>query len=482
MNQGLLSASTAVVLSVFLTACSTQPPMPELQQATAAQEWQATPPSQIILNDDASTIEEQLVQWWQSLNDPLLNQLLEQVLINNPSLNSSGISYQIALLQAGIATNAYRPKGSVSAGVSEQGNDKNHNTSFSVGGNVSWELDLWGTRRAERSKAKAASERSLDELHAAQVSLIAQTVQAYISLRTAQQHKQLAEKAIELRQQSYDLALWQHQAGIATELQQAQALTLLKQTEANLPPYQQAELEAVQQLQMLAGGDIDELLAELAQLEALPQAPESTFSLSAEFLRQRPDVQAQEKAIKEQTEAIVLARHARYPSLSLTGRITSSGRSTSDLFSADSIVASLAANLGYLLFDGGALRTQVKVQKLRLEQNLEEYRATLLTAEQEVSGALTALDSNQRQQASYQQALESAELAADLAAMQYDYGLLNFSELLDAQSAFLNSRSALLNNQAAVLNAWVQLYRSVGGGWQSLDHQPRVLTIGNDSE
>lgn len=466
-------------LTAFLAACSSAPTMPELAEPSNTEKWQANQPQQVAFNSETT---EDLAQWWQQLNDSTLNALLEQVLVNNPSLNSAGIGYQIALLQAGISTTAYRPKGSLSAEVRESGNDKNHSTNYSVGANVSWEFDLWGTRRAEKAKAKAASERSLDELHAAQVSLIAQTVQTYINLRTAQQHKILAQQAIELRQQSYDLAKWQHKAGLSTELQQAQALTLLKQTEASLPPYEKAELEAIQQLQQLAGGDIDELIETLVTTQELPEASTQELAIAAELLRQRPDVQVKEKAIKEQNEAIVLARHARYPSFALSGRITSSGLHASDLFSADSIVASVGANLSYLLFDGGQLRTNVKVQKLRLQQSLQDYRGTLLTAQQEVSGALTALDSNQRQQESYQQAFESAQLASNLASMQYDYGLLNFNELLDTQSAFLNSKSALLNNQSAVLGSWVQLYRSLGGGWQNLDQQPYVLTTGTDSE
>lgn len=489
ISSSIFKALPLVVFITALSACSSQPSMPETQRSSNAAQWQTNKPETIALqaNDQHSTAEdnqenEELVGWWQSWQDPVLNQLLDQVLHNNPSLNSSGINYQIALLQAGISTAGYRPKGSASAGVSESGNEQDHNTNYNVGLNVSWELDLWGTRRAERAKAKAASERNLSELHAAQVSLIAQVVQTYISLRAAQQNKQLAEQAIALRKQSYDLAGWQRSAGLTTELQQAQALTLLKQTEASLPPYERAELEAIQQLQALAGGDVSALLAELKTLDELPHANELPLTISAEALRQRPDVYAKELAIKEQNEAIVLARHARYPSFALSGSISSSTQNISDLFSADTIVSSIGAKLSALLFDGGQLRQNIKIQKLRLEQSLENYRSTLLTAEQEVAGALTALDSNQRQQSSYQQALESAELAASIAQMQYDYGLLSFSELLDTQTSLLNSRTSFLSNQAAVLNSWVQLYRSMGGGWQGLELPPLASTTGKKSE
>src|SRR5690554_4503792 len=319
-----------------LSACSSQPTMPEIQQPTQATRWQTTHSESIELqskdnNQTEESESQQLIGWWQSWQDPVLNELLEKVLQNNPSLNSAGINYQIALLQAGISTAAYRPRGSASAEVRDPNIEKDNNTIHSVGLNVSWELDLWGTRRAEREKAEAASERNLSELQAAQVSLIAQVVQTYIKLRNAQQNKLLTEQAIELRQQSYDLARWQHDAGIATELQQAQALTLLKQTEATLPAHAQSELEAIQQLQALAGGKLSNL-EQLKSHQELPSASKLPLVIHADLLRQRPDVLAKELAIKEQTEALVLSRHARYPSFALSGSISSRSQDISDLF------------------------------------------------------------------------------------------------------------------------------------------------------
>src|SRR5690606_30436753 len=117
-------------------------------------------------------------------------------------------------------------------GISESVRDEQPTTSVSAGVSASWELDLWGSRRAERERADANVQKSLAELRAAQVSLIAEVVQAYVDLRQAQQNTELAQQSIVLRRQSYDLARWQRQAGLTTELQQTQALTLLRQAEA----------------------------------------------------------------------------------------------------------------------------------------------------------------------------------------------------------------------------------------------------------
>lgn len=465
----------------LLSACSSQPAMPDLPEPAQPTNWQALTPTTVDTQSEAPLAS--LEGWWLHWNDPVLNQLVSRVLQQNPSLNSAGISYRLALLQAGVSTSSYRPRGSVSLGAAESGNQDTQTTSFNAGLSASWELDLWGTRRAQRDKAEAAVERSLDEVRAAQVSLIAEVVQAYVDLRTAQQSRLLAQESISIRQQSYDLARWQRQAGLTTELQQAQALTLLKQTEASLPTYEQSEKQALQNLQALAGGDLGELLAQLTAQQELPTLTERVVQLPADVLRQRPDVQAREKAIREQNEAIVLARHARYPSFSLSGSITSNSQSISDLFDVDAMVARIGASLSYLLFDGGVLKNSIRMQQLQLEQSLLSYRSALLTAQKEVESALTRLDSTQRQQTSYQQALASAELSAELALMQFDAGLLNFTDLLDAQSSLVSSKNSILNNQAGILGSWIQLYRSMGGGWQGLELPPMATaTAGENGE
>lgn len=453
----------AVTITALLMACSSQPKLPDFNEVPTVDAWQANSPEQVVVNSEQA---EDLSQWWQQWQDPVLNQLLEQVLANNPSLESAGISHQIALVQAGVATASFRPKGNVGLGASHSESKATSSTSYNASANASWELDLWGTSRAYKKKAQATVERTQEELHAAQVSLAAQTVSSYINLRSAQANQRLAQQTLELREENYQLAQWQRTAGIATELQEAQALTLFRQAQAQVPVYEKHELQALQELQALAGGELTDLLPVLRAPQELPVAQQNKLIIAADVLRQRPDVKAKEQAVYEQSAAVVLARHARYPSFSLSGSIGSNEAHFSDLFDANRIVSRLAANLSLLMFDGGVLRRAEQVQKLQLDNALVNYRNTLLVAQQEAENALTALDSAQRQQESYQQALAAAELGAELAAMQYDAGLLDFAELLSTQTSLVNSRSAVVANQADILTSWVQLYRSLGGGIQ----------------
>lgn len=105
-----------VAILATLSACSSQPQLPQFEDVPTVDNWQAKLPEQVATNIQTEQAVEDMSQWWQQWQDSTLNQLLEQVLANNPNLESAGISHQIALVQAGVATGAYRPKGSLGLG------------------------------------------------------------------------------------------------------------------------------------------------------------------------------------------------------------------------------------------------------------------------------------------------------------------------------------------------------------------------------
>ena len=192
------------------------------------------------------------------------------------------------------------------------------------------------------------------------------------------------------------------------------------------------------------------------------------MSLPAETLRLRPDVQAQEFAVTRQAYELKLARNQRLPSFNLSGSLTGQSSDLDNLFDAEQIVRSLAARLNYTLFDSGVLKTNEQSAELSLRQALANYQTTLLTAQQEVEDALTELAVNLQQQSAFQQAEASATLAEQLAGFEYESGLLDFSDRLQTQAELLSAQLALTENRGQILQAWVQLYRSLGGGWQDL--------------
>lgn len=458
--------SLPVLLAVLLLpACASVRPDAAASMATVSGDWQAPLPAGVSADNATAS---DLAGWWQQLNEPLLNQLIELTLANNTDMASAVLSHRLALLQLGVADADYLPSLRAGTGVSRSGSSDSMNNSANASLSASWEIDLWGSMNSQQLAASASVDQAAAQLRDARVSLVAQTATAYTSLRLAQQNVQVAQAAIELRQHSYELARSTWQAGLGTELALMQARTLLEQSRASLPQYQQAASAAINQLRVLAGGELDSVLPQLQSTASLPALPQQlVLTLPAETLRQRPDVKASEYALVVQGEAVVQAHNRRFPVLSLSGSLSNSGDNLSDVFSVDGLVRSIAASVSYSLFDSGVLKTNERTQQLKFEQALLSYRSSLLNAQQEVEDALAALVATQQQQVAYQQAEAAAELAGELAQLQYEAGLLGFDDLLDAQSDLLSARNNRVQNDGALLNDWIQLYRAAGGGWQA---------------
>ncbi|MAD47210.1 MAG: hypothetical protein CMI02_08955 [Oceanospirillaceae bacterium] len=467
-KSGIQAFSLALVLSVMVSGCSVVMPAESLNEAASTDEqWQSEMPagvSQEAMNDASAG-----ARWWQQMHDPLLQRLITMTLNNSPDMESARLTYRRAQLQAEIAGVNNLPSLSVSTGVSRAGSvDTGTRTNYSGSLQASWEVDLWGEASSEKRQAKAAIAQADELLRNARISLMARTANAYTNLRLAQENLRVARAGVDIRSESYDLARFEYQSGIGTELEVMQAKTQLDRAKAELPQYRQTQEEAINQLRALTDGELTTLLSELREQRNLPQPPVNlALNLPAEILRQRPDVKAQEYAVIQQAETVNQARKARFPSFRLSGSLTGSGDNYADVFDADSLVRSVAASLSYALFDNGVLKNNELTQEIELDTALNTYRDTILTAQQEVEDALSSLYTAQQQKASYQQAEDSATLAEQLARYQYDAGMLDFTDLLDTQSALLDARNARVQNEGTILTAWVELYRAAGGGWQT---------------
>lgn len=452
--------------ALLLAGCSSTATLAPPPTIEAGSGWQSELPAGVVVAEQSGD----LGGWWQQLQDPLLNQLIELTLQNSPDIESARINYRLARLEQGVAGADNKPAVVASTGASREGTSGDMETGYSAGLTASWELDLWGNIASQRTAAQAGVDQASEALHDAQVSLIAETATAYTNLRLAQENIRVAQASIDIRRASYDMARFEYEAGLSTELAVMQAKTLLDQSRAELPSYRKDEAEAINQLTALAGGGNSGLLPQLRQPAALPALPQqAVVSLPADILRQRPDVKAQEFAVIQQAEAVTQAENSRYPSFTLTGKLTGQDDHYADVFDVDNMIRSLAASLSYTLFDSGVLKKKAQEEQLALDTALNTYRSTLLTARQEAEDALSALTSAQRQQEAYEQARASAAMAEELARFQYDAGLLDFTDLLDTQSELLSAETSLAENKGTLLNSWIQLYRTVGGGWQGLE-------------
>ncbi len=410
-----------------------------------------------------------LAGWWQRFDDPLLSALIARALQANTRIESAEAALQQARALRDAARAQQHPSLDASGSLQRARNGNSDSESrVGVALDASWELDLFGARRSAVAGRDANLRARTASLGDAQVTVAAEVALSLIDLRSAQARLALADANATSQRETLQLTQWRVQAGLATSLESEQARASLQQTLAQRAPLATAEAQAMHALAVLCGQAPAALQVMLATPAAVPQAPPGlALSMPADTLRQRADVRAAEAQIDVALSAVAEADAARKPSLRLGGSLGLNALSFSGLGSGAAIAASVLAGLSAPLFDGGAGVAQVRVQQAALASARATYRATLLTALQEVENALVAMRNDQERLARLQQASEAAANAALLARQRFSSGLIDFQVVLETQRTLLGTQDSEAAARAEISRDHVRLYKALGGGWQS---------------
>ena len=187
----------------------------------------------------------------------------------------------------------------------------------------------------------------------------------------------------------------------------------------------------------------------------------------AEALRRRPDIRKAERELAAQTARIGEAKADRYPKFNLLGSIGLESLAAGDLLEWSSRVWRLGPGVSWKIFDAGSIRQNIAVQTAIQEQYLIAYEARVLSALEEVENALTAFAEEQIRKERLLEAVAAAQRAAELAQEQYTAGLIDFSNVLDAQRSLLSFEDSLAQSDGRVVANLVTLYKALGGGWDT---------------
>ncbi len=408
----------------------------------------------------------ELARWWERFDDPLLARLIGEASAGNLDLAQAAarlVQAREALVQAraGLV-----PQVGASAGAGRDFGPGNDRTSFSLGADAAWEVDLFGRIRRGIEAAGADAEGVYYDREALRVAIAAEVATNYIQARLAQERLALARDTLAIADDNLQIARWRVQAGLVSSLDSEQARAARAQTAAAIPNIENAFTSATYRLAVLTGRAPGALTAELAEAKPIPRGPaEVALGIPADTLRQRPDVRSAERSLAAATARIGVAEAQLYPALRLTGNIGTSAFSLGGLFEA--ITGGIFSGLSQTLFDGGRLRSQLRSQQAATEGALAAYRQSVLTALEDVENALLALRAARERQAQFAIALEAATNTAILARTQYRSGLTDFQQLLEAERSLLSARDGLAGSRGDEALALVQLYRALGGGWDS---------------
>lgn len=456
-------AMLVTALPAMLLACGTLPVRDAaLPQTPIPSAWfsLATPPP---VPQPASS----LALWWQRFGDEQLTALITRSLLANTDVRSAQAALQQARALRDVKSASLGP--SLSAAASAQHSQTGGNTAvnnFQAGFDASWEPDVFGGNHSALNAAEADARAAAASVANVQVSLAAEVAVTYMDLRGLQARLAIARTSLATQTETLQITRWRVQAGLASSLDEEQAVAAGEQTRALIPTLQTSAAQDLSSLAVLAGLAPGALQDTLGLPAAVPQAAgDLALAFPADTLRQRPDVRAAEQRVSAALARVSQADAARYPGFQISGSLGLNALTLGSLGSSASVARALLASVSVPLFDGGALRAQVRAQEAALEQARVAYQAAVLTALKDVEDALVSLQGNRERLASLQTAADAAFNADLLARQRYTSGLIDFISVLETQRTLLATQDSVESTRASLSADHVRLYKALGGGW-----------------
>ena len=460
-----MSLRHIALLSVLLTGCASFPPQPI--------ELPLNPPAHWHIGAGAG--EAVGSRWWYAFGDEELNRLVDRALSNNPDLAATAQAVIQADLQLRNAGAALLPTLGASGSTGKQaseasGQDRVTSGSSSLGLSVDYELDLWGRLSAAEAGALAGFQGSEYDYDAARMTLVASVASTWFEWQELQQRVDIARRNLELGEKTLALVEARYRNGVADRSELSRQQTSVLNLKNAVPPLEYQARQRLAALRLLTGDyPFTEEIPEAGLLAV--QVPEINPETPASLVTRRPDLAAEEARLMAASADVEQARAALMPSVSLSGAVRFSTNSFVSLADPLQTANGLLA-LSQTLFDGGQRRNNVAISESRRVALLENYRASLLSAFQEVGDALDRealyLDQEQR----LQSILTQAEEALRLTEVRYREGADDLLTLLESQRTVFDARQQLSQVRLNRLIAAVDLYKALGGGWQA-DHQKR---------
>ena len=409
-------------------------------------------------------------KWWAGFNDATLNSLVDICISNNYDLAEAAYRVDAAKASMRKAEGGYYPSISIGAAY-----DYNKSVTTpgvvshvgSLGAQMSWEIDIIGAVRGRANSQKYNFQATQEEYNAVMTSLIANTVSAYINLRTAQERLEVVKSNLEIQEQTKNITEARFNTSLTSALDVAQSKSIYYATAAKVPELESMLSECLNALGVLSGRIPWELEKELnLNLSAnIPHNSETMVPVSvpAEILRQRPDVRAAEKSI-DACASLVGATVADWlPKFYVTGQIGVASEDFKNIFQEDKMYWQVAPAIKWNIFSGTALSGQIQEAKAKTEMAVNAYNNVVLNALQEVDNSMVSYKHSISEEQAYKVAYEQAQLTFELALDLYKKGLIEFQNVLDAQRNLLSYEEAKVVSEANVSLSLVQLYRALGG-------------------
>jgi NodT family efflux transporter outer membrane factor (OMF) lipoprotein len=476
---------TVLGLIAGLTACAAGPsyrmPKSDVPPGFASKAPAATAPAV------------DLTSWWRALNDKELDSLVDRAVVSNLDIEialdrlQQARTYETVVIgyalpevegsaAAGRGTGTDLTKGRADQGLRSADTTSGLKHINTIAGfDAVWELDLFGKYRREFEAARAETQATRAARYDVLTAVIADVVRAYIDLRGLQLRVGILHKASDVLRESLRLVSLRYERGITNELDVALATRELATLQAQIAPLQ-AQVNAAQYtLAVLVGEYPENMLQELSKPDLIPAMPAPVSpGVPLDLLKRRPDIQQAERELAAATARIGVATANLYPQVALVGAIGAQGQGWGTTPAAGQHIWSFGPGAVWPLLDFGALDAEVDIAGLEARASLANYRKTILNAVQQVDTSLDAYQAEQARMDELGTAMAAGQRAVELATERYNRGLTDFLNVVDAERQLYNLEEQYAQAQVGEGEQFVQLYRSLGGGWEGYQAVPAI--------
>ena len=414
-------------------------------------------------------------QWWKSFGDTTLDSLISIAVDRNYSVLTAIDRMNMAKAGLRMERSGFFPTVGINAGWTRQ--QTSGNTSelpqstqhyYDVSANMSWELDIFGSIRQRVKAQKETFAASKEEYTAVMVSLSAQVASSYIQLREIQQELKVVERNCASQAAVLKITEVRYNTGLVSKLDVAQAKSVYFSTKASIPQLESGINQYITSLAVLLGTYPQEIRPVLERVGELPDYMEPiSIGIPADLLMRRPDIRSAEHQINAQAASLGASKSDWLPQVFIKGSVGYASKDFKDLTKHKSFTYEIAPALSWTIFSGGKLVNATKSARAQLDEAIDQFNQTVLTAVQETDNAMTAYRSSIKQIVALREVRNQGQETLTLSLDLYKQGLTPFQNVLDAQRSLLSYENQLVQARGNSLLQLIALYQALGGGWNN---------------
>lgn len=408
--------------------------------------------------------------WWQVFKDPQLQELIRTALKQNYDLQIATERINAARAQVAITRSSLFPQVTGNANFSG-GKENNFQTKFNfltLTGDAAFQLDLFGKLRRATEASRAQLLATADARQTVILTLVSDVANDYFALLQLDLQLQITKETVNTQIDSVKLTNFRMEHGVATKLDVLQAQQVLDSANATIPDLERQIGQEEDAISILLGNYPQAVPRGRPLVEQwLP--PEVPAGMPSSLLERRPDIREAEQNLIAANAEIGVAKAQFFPQISLTGSGGGAfGRSSafSGLMPTQLGIWSYGGQVSQPIFTGGALKGNLRLAKSQNLQALIAYRQAIQQAFGDVSDALIGYQKNHQVRLRQQDSVADLAESVRLSLLRYKGGTTTYLEVLDGQRSLFTAELTLAQARGTEYQSLVQLYKSLGGGWQ----------------